>query len=82
MTDMNQLKRAIDALGGPARAAAALGVSRMCVYQWRKRGVPAARAAQIEKATGGAVTREKLCPELFGAIVERKKGRRKGQIDG
>jgi DNA-binding transcriptional regulator YdaS (Cro superfamily) len=50
--------------------ARALGVSQGLVGHWvhgRKR-ITAERAVQIERATGGQVTRAELRPDLFGDI--------------
>lgn len=55
--------------GGQARLAEAIGVEPMTVSHWKKRGVPTDRCADIERATGGAVTRASLKPEIFGDVV-------------
>jgi DNA-binding transcriptional regulator YdaS (Cro superfamily) len=48
-----------------------LGVTQGLVHQWvtGKTRITAERAVEIEKATGGQVTRQELRPELFGAAV-------------
>ncbi len=51
-------------LNGPAAFARALNVSKQRVSNWRKRGVPRDEAANVERATDGAVTCEELCPEV------------------
>lgn len=51
--------------GSYAEAARRLGVEPMTVSQWAKRGIPLKRAIQIEKITGGAITKEQLCPDDF-----------------
>lgn len=60
------LENAIEAFGGSRRLAEALDVVPMTVSQWKRRGVPAERAVEIERATGGKVTRYDLRPDLFG----------------
>lgn len=62
---MNPLRRAISAFGSNAALARALGVKPMAVSHWLRRGLPAKRAVQIEKALNGQVTKEELCPEVF-----------------
>jgi DNA-binding transcriptional regulator YdaS (Cro superfamily) len=72
--DMTGLERAIDYFavdgrGGQAKLARELDVAPMTVSHWKRRGVPADRCADIERATAGAVTRADLRPELFGDVV-------------
>ena len=57
----------ITALGGPSKAAVALGISNpSVVMNWRARGkVPAERVLEIETATG--ISRHVLRPDIFGA---------------
>ena len=45
-----------------------LGVTQGLVYQWisGKTKVTATRAIQIERATGGAINRAELLPDIFG----------------
>jgi len=65
------LDRAIGIVGG---GAAGLGriydpaISGAAVAKWRKKGVPANRVSEIEKATGFSVTRYNLRPDIFGAL--------------
>lgn len=56
----------IEALGGPTKAAAALGIDNPSVVaNWRKRGqVPAERVLQVESLTG--ISRHELRPDIFG----------------
>lgn len=65
---MESLRKFINAPGmGQTRAAALFGVSQGLVSHWlngRKR-ITAERAKQIETATGGAVSRADLRPDLF-----------------
>ena len=51
--------------GSAVKLAKEVGVSPVQVHMWRKgkRTVPVARAAAIEKATNGAVTRRDLRPD-------------------
>jgi DNA-binding transcriptional regulator YdaS (Cro superfamily) len=67
-TDNPIIVRAIQACGGSATLAKGLGVSLQMVHKW-KRGaaVTAERAVQIEHATGGAVRRHELRPDIFDA---------------
>jgi hypothetical protein len=69
MPDNQYLLAAIRAVEPPtqARLAELCHVVPMAVSHWMRRGVPARRCAAIEKATGGAVTRRQLRPDLFGA---------------
>lgn len=59
------VERMIDDLGGPTKAAAALGISNpSVVLNWRKRGkVPAERVIDIELLTG--ISRHELRPDIF-----------------
>lgn len=47
--------------------ARALGITPGMVWQWktRLRRIPAERVLQIERATGGKVTRHELRPDLY-----------------
>jgi hypothetical protein len=49
-----------------ARLAGLLGVSPMAVSQWKRRGLPVDRCLQLERITGGAVTRHQMRPDVFG----------------
>lgn len=53
--------------GRSAKLAAEVGVKPVMVSQWAsgKKPVPIARCAALEKATGGAVTRQELRPNDF-----------------
>ena len=57
------IDRAAKAVGGQARLAALLGLSRMAVSGWVRRGVPAGRVLSVEKLTG--VSRHDLRPDLY-----------------
>lgn len=58
------LQHAIAAAGGPAELARALGVTIQAVCGWKS--CPPRRAVAVERATGGVVPRERLCPDVFG----------------
>lgn len=63
------IESVIEMLGGTQKSAAeAIGVSQPSVMRWlHGRCGPDARAAiQIEKVTGGKVTRAQLRPDIFG----------------
>lgn len=64
------IKAAITLLGGVYPAARALGISAPTVYEWTtgKRNVPPKRCVQIEKLTGGVVTRADLRPNDYWEI--------------
>lgn len=65
---MNPLDRAIEAAGGVGNLADAIGLKSNVVSNWRlRKQVPAERCIAIEQATGGAVTRYDLRPDVFGA---------------
>lgn len=65
---MNALDKAIESAGGVGKLASAIDTTQNVVSNWRLRGqVPANRCASIESATGGAVTRYDLRPDVFGA---------------
>jgi DNA-binding transcriptional regulator YdaS (Cro superfamily) len=63
------IQTAVAALGGQADFARALKLNAGLVSQWvrRKRPVAAQHCIPIETATGGAVTRYQLRPDVFGA---------------
>ena len=74
----NGLQKAIDHFsvngrGGQVRLAKALGVEPMAISQWKRRGtMPPERCVEIEVATGGAVTRLELRPDIFGELKIKK----------
>jgi DNA-binding transcriptional regulator YdaS (Cro superfamily) len=73
---VDALQRAIELAGSQAELAEMLGVVPMAVTNWklRTRGVvPVAQAIAIEKALRGAVTREQLRPDIFGAPKAKPK---------
>lgn len=64
---MEALKRAVEIAGGQTALARALGVQQAHVWNWlnRDKVLPAEYAIPIERATGGAVTRHELRPDLY-----------------
>jgi len=62
---MSAIKKAIRAAGGLSLLAAKLDVTPQVVVNWRKRGIPAERVLDIERATEGKVTRFQLRPDLY-----------------
>ena len=58
------LEKAIEAVGGPSKLAAAIGVTPQVVTNWRSRGVPAEHCPSIERATRTAGKAVVLCEEL------------------
>lgn len=64
---MEALTKAIEHAGGVAALAKAIGCSPQVICNWRIRGqVPPERCMAVETATGGAVTRGELRPDVFG----------------
>jgi len=52
----------IDELGGPTKVARMTRKTVPSVIEWRTKGIPAARAPDIERGTDGRYTVEVLCP--------------------
>ena len=83
LAGMNGLDRAIETLGGVGKLADAIGLRQNVVSNWRQRArVPANQCLAIETATGGAVTRHDLRPDVFGQPAANddsatRKGKRK-----
>ena len=61
------LAKAIKQAGSATQLAAALGITREAVSQWKR--VPAERVIAVEQATG--VSREELRPDLYPPREER-----------
>lgn len=57
------LEHAIKAAGGPAELARALKITVQAIYDWKR--CPPRRVIEVERATGGVVTRYRLRPELY-----------------
>ena len=62
---MAALEKAIEIVGGRRQLAEQLGCSSEAVRQWLDRRIPAERVLDIERATGGKVTRYELRPDLY-----------------
>jgi DNA-binding transcriptional regulator YdaS (Cro superfamily) len=64
---MDLIKKSCDIVGGQSRLAEELGVTPGFVYQLVKgiKPLPARLALPIERATGGAVTRYELRPDIY-----------------
>ena len=58
------LQHAIEVAGGAGALARSLGITVQAISAWEK--CPPRRALAIERATGGVVSKERLCPEVFG----------------
>jgi len=59
----NAIDTAAEACGTLTKLASALNVSPQVVVNWRARGVPMERCADLETASGGAVRRWDLRPD-------------------
>lgn len=57
------LVRAIEVAGGPAALGRILGITSQAISQWTR--CPLERVVEVERATGGAVTRHELRPDIF-----------------
>lgn len=75
MDNRHPLDRAADVVGGTAKLAAILGVTKQAVSSWKTHGVPIQRCIPIEKATGGVVTRLDLRPDARQIWPEYKRPR-------
>lgn len=71
---MHGLLKAIDKMGSQVALARKLNVSPQAVGQWVAgiTRITAERAIQIERATGGAVTRAEIRPDLFAYTQQNK----------
>lgn len=61
--EASPLKRAIEAAGGVAELARSLGITSQAISQWRS--VPVCRVLDVERATGKAVSRHELRPDIY-----------------
>ena len=59
---------AAEACGGIGKLAALIDQSPQVVSNWRTRGVPIPQCPEIERATGGMVTRRHLRPDDWHRI--------------
>lgn len=69
------IQKAIDHFGSAASLARGLDVAPQMITQWKdgSRPIPAERALEIERATGGAVTCEELRPDIDWSRAEPQK---------
>jgi DNA-binding transcriptional regulator YdaS (Cro superfamily) len=69
--DLQAIRSAVDSLGGPSAAARILDCSPQAVIFWMKgeRTLPAERAIELEKATGGTWRAEALRPDVEWAVI-------------
>ncbi len=65
---MDHIDTAAAACGGLAKLAEVMGESAQTVSNWRARGVPIQKCAQLERATAGIVTRRDLRPDDWHRI--------------
>ncbi len=71
-TGKTALDRAVALAGSETRLSRATGWSQPAINKARRRGrVSAELAIAIERALAGAVTKEQLRPDLFGASQRR-----------
>ena len=70
MHEISPMARAVDVVGGQTALAKACGVTAQAVSQWVRgiRPVPVERCADIERVTGGTVTRRDLRPDDWRRI--------------
>lgn len=54
----------ISELGGPSAVARMVGCRPPSVTEWRSRGIPPERCPAIERAMAGAVTCERMRPDI------------------
>jgi DNA-binding transcriptional regulator YdaS (Cro superfamily) len=62
---MNAIDKAIKYFGSQKKMGESLGITQQSVSDYRKFGVPAKRALEIERKTKGHVTRHELRPDLY-----------------
>jgi DNA-binding transcriptional regulator YdaS (Cro superfamily) len=70
MERMNPIRRAVEVLGSQSLLAAALGVKQPTISEWARWTVPIPieRCVDIERVTGGIVTRRHLRPDDWHRI--------------
>lgn len=68
--DTTSICKAVEVAGGQTALANLINVSQGLVWQWcnGRLKVPAERCGDIEQATGGAITRADLRPDIFGPL--------------
>ncbi len=63
---MDLFQKIKKACGSQANLAKSLGIGQMAISQWKRRGqIPVARVLDIERATGGQVTRYEMRPDIY-----------------
>jgi DNA-binding transcriptional regulator YdaS (Cro superfamily) len=62
---MTNLKPAIEFFGNQAKLAKAMKLHPMAITQWKRRGMPPARAKEISDLTNGAIKPSDLLPNFF-----------------
>lgn len=63
---MNEaVKKAVAEVGGLTPLAEKCGVKYQAVQRWLRKGCPAERVLNVERATNGIVTRHELRPDLY-----------------
>jgi DNA-binding transcriptional regulator YdaS (Cro superfamily) len=67
---MQPLERAIKVVGGLSQLARKLEIEPQVIHNWRKRGIPASRVLDIERATADKsgrprVLRHDLRPDIY-----------------
>ena len=74
---MTPIEKAVEVAGGQTALATSLGIKQAHVWNWLNRGTPvtASLCVAIERATGGAVTRYELRPDVFGEAPVKRKGK-------
>lgn len=78
VTATEALKKAVRLCGGPTALAKRMGIRQSVVSMWLAReSTPPERCNAIEAATGGAVRREELRPDIFRPTPKAKPTRRK-----
>ena len=68
--DTTAIQSAVTAVGGQTALAKKIGRSQSLVWQWCVGRLPvtAELCGRVEVATSGAITREMLRPDVFGAM--------------
>lgn len=71
MNDQHPIDKAATLVGSQVALAAALGVTKAAVNQWKavQRKVPAEHCPVIERLTGGAVRCEDLRPDVLWEVL-------------
>lgn len=68
MSIATEIEKAVKLAGSEAKLGRAAGFSQVAINKAKHRGsVSAEMAAGIDRATGGAISKETLRPDLFGA---------------